>query len=312
MYGILQLILPVFVLIALGVILKRKNIVSDEGIVTLKNLAVNIFLPFTAFNAVIYGTFTKDSIVLILLEIAILFIAYGLGFVYKRFFSEDIRGYVPYSITTFEGGMFGWAMVSMLVGSENLFYLVQMDIFNGLFCFTVVTTGLVLLTGKKQSKKEVAISIITSPLIIAVILGIIGAYFKLGEKIDNSPFVGTYKTLIGFLTQPLSPIILICIGSGLEFKFDILSKGIKLVFFRFVTMLVLMLLSLLFISKTIGLTPVLTKSLLVYFLIPPTFLLPIYANDKNKIEFISGFLSLQIIVSLVCYVIITFISPSIV
>ena len=85
MYGILQLILPVFVLIALGVILKRKNIVSDEGIVTLKNLAVNIFLPFTAFNAVIYGTFTKDSIVLILLEIAVLFIAYGLGFLYKRF-----------------------------------------------------------------------------------------------------------------------------------------------------------------------------------------------------------------------------------
>ena len=312
MYGIIELVIPVFVLIALGVILKKKNIITDEGISTMKNLAVNVFLPATAFNVVIYGTFTKDSVILIGLEIVVLFAAYGLGFLYKPFFNKDIQGYIPYSITSFEGGMFGWAMVSMLVGSENLFYIVQMDIFNGLFCFTVVTTGLVLLTGKVQSKKDTIISILTSPLIIAVILGIIGAKMQLGQKIDNSPFAQTYKTLIGFLTQPLSPIILICIGSGLEFKLDVLAKGIKLVFFRIATMIVLMLLSLLFISKTIGLTPVLTKSLLVYFLIPPTFLLPIYANDRNKIEFISGFLSLQILVSLICFVIITLISPYIV
>ena len=47
MYTIVELILPIFILIAFGKILKQANIISNEGIKTIKNLAVNLFLPFT-------------------------------------------------------------------------------------------------------------------------------------------------------------------------------------------------------------------------------------------------------------------------
>ena len=56
--------------------------------------------------------------------------------------------------------------------------------------------------------------------------GIIGALFNLGEKIDNSNLASTYNRIISFLTEPLSPMILLCIGAELEFELDIFKKAV--------------------------------------------------------------------------------------
>ena len=91
MYTIIELILPIFVLIAFGKILRQANIISNEGIKTIKNLAVNLFLPFTFFNILIHGTFNKDSIVLIVAGFIIIFSAYLLGFLFRPLFSDYIK-----------------------------------------------------------------------------------------------------------------------------------------------------------------------------------------------------------------------------
>ena len=173
MYTIIELILPIFVLIAFGKILKQTNIISNEGIKTIKNLAVNLFLPFTFFNILIHGTFNKDSIILIIAGFIIIFSAYLLGFLFRPLFSDDIKKYVPYTNTCIESGMFALAILNMIIGKENLFQIIQIDMVNNIFVFTVVTTGLTLISGKKQTTKQVINSIIKSPIIISLILGII-------------------------------------------------------------------------------------------------------------------------------------------
>ncbi len=226
---ILEIVVPVFFLIALGYVLKRKKIISDSGIASIKNIAVNVFLPAIAFNVLINGKFGKSSLVLIGTEIVVLFAAYGAGFFCKRFFDRSVQGYVPLAVTTFEGGMFGWAMISILVGAENLFYIIPMDMMNGIFCFTIMATSLKILAGSKMTIGETVKSFFTSPLILAVIAGFIGCAFQLGTKINDSAFSEVYRQCIRWLTEPLSPVILLCIGSGLEFNRRIFAKGIKLV-----------------------------------------------------------------------------------
>ena len=137
MYTIIELILPIFVLIAFGKILRQANIISNEGIKTIKNLAVNLFLPFTFFNILIHGTFNKDSIILIIAGFIIIFSAYLLGFLFKPLFSDDIKKYVPYTNTCIESGMFALAILNMIIGKENLFQIIQMDMVNNIFVFTV-------------------------------------------------------------------------------------------------------------------------------------------------------------------------------
>ena len=300
---ILETVIPVFLMIFLGKFLKSKNIISDSGISCIKSISTNVFLPVMAFDTLIHGSFSLDSLLLIGLEIFILFTAFGLGFLFKRFFDPSINGYVPYAMTTYEGGLFGWALIAILVGhkSEAMFSIVSMDIFSGIFCFTVMATGLKFLAGQQMSKKEIFISIITNPLIIAVILGFIGAAFNLGEIIDNSKAANLYTKTVNMFIQPLSPMILICIGSGLVFDWNVLKKGLKLAFLRYGIQIILCLITLLIISLTVGLSPELRVALLVYFFVPTSFLLSMYANDKEAIEFTSGYLSLQIIIYLIIY-----------
>ncbi|MEI0530944.1 transporter [Brachyspira pilosicoli] len=307
MYTIIELILPIFILIALGKILKQINIISSDGIKTIKNLAVNLFLPFTFFNILIYGTFNKDSIVLIAAGFIIIFAAYLLGFLYRPLFSDDIKKYIPYTNTCIESGMFALAILNIIIGKDNLFPIIQIDMVNNIFVFTVVTTGLTLISGKKQNTKQIINSIIKSPIIISLILGIIGALFNLGEKIDNSNFLGTYNRIISFLTEPLSPMILLCIGAELEFKPNIFKKAIKLFFVRFATMAVLISLTLFVISKIININIIFIKSMIIYFLSPSPFILLMYSDNEKVNKLISGFLSLQIIISLILCVIISFI-----
>ena len=298
---ILETIIPVFLMIALGKFLREKNLLPDSSIATIKNISVNVFLPVMAFDTLIHGSFSKDSILLIGLELFALFFAFGFGFLIKRFFEPDLRGYAPYAMTTYEGGLLGWALIAILVGSRNMFAIVTMDIFSGVFCFTILATGLKLLAGQQMTKKEIAVSIATNPLIIATILGFIGCFFHLGEIIDNSKFATLYTKVTNFFIQPLSPLILICIGSGLVFDIHVLSKGLKLAAFRYFIQAVIGVIVMFIISKTLGLTPILKVSLLMYFSCPTSFLLNMYATDKKVVEFTSGYLSLQIIISLIIF-----------
>lgn len=300
---ILETILPVFLMIALGKFLKAKNIITDNGISCIKSISTNVFLPVMAFDTLIHGSFSANSLILVGLEVFALFSAFTIGLFLKRFFDAKIKGYVPYAMATYEGGLFGWALVALLVGSKSsaMFSIVSMDIVSGVFCFTIMATGLKFLAGQKMSKKEVIISIVTNPLIIAVILGFIGAAFNLGDLIDSSKFAGLYTKTTNFFIQPLSPMILICIGSGLVFNWDVLKKGLKLAVFRYIIQIFICAVVILVIYFTIGLSQSLLIALLVYFFVPTSFLLSMYAKDKEAIEFTSGYLSLQILISLIIY-----------
>lgn len=300
---IIETILPVFIMIFLGKFIKAKNIISEEGIFCIKTISTSVFLPVLAFDTLIHGTFSSDSLFYIFIEIVILVVAFLLGFVFKRFFDSGVNGYVPYAMTTYEGGLFGWALISLLVGQKSaaMFTIVSMDIFSGIFVFTIMATGLKFLSGQHMSKKEIIKTICTNPLIIAVVLGFVGAAFHLGDLIDHSNLAGLYNKITSFFIQPLSPMILLCIGSGLVFDKKILGKGLKLAVFRYLLQGILCVLVLFVISKVTGLSSALKIALLVYFFVPTSFVLNMYAKDKEAIEFTSGYLSLQILISLVIF-----------
>lgn len=298
---ILQTIIPVFFTIALGKILSSKGVLNAGGIAQVKNLCVNVFLPVMAFDALIHGSYSKDSIVLISLEFFMLFSAWGIGFLIKKFFDVSIRDYIPYALPTYEGGLFGWALIAILVGEKNLFYIISMDIFSGVFGFTVMYIGFKIINGEQPSKKEIALSIAKNPLIISVVLGFTGAALGLGKTIDNSSFAALYSKLIGMFTAPLTTLILVPIGSGLTFSRNIISRGIKFTVVRILIQSVICILVLKIIGWTIGMNGILLLSLLMYFSCPPSFLISIYSQKKEAVEFSSAVISLQIIFALAVF-----------
>ncbi len=288
-------------MIALGKFLRAKNIITDGGIADIKSLCVSVLLPVMAFDALIHGTYSRDSIILILLEFFMLFSAWGIGFPLKRFFDGSIKDYVPYAMGTYEGGLFGWALIAILVGAQNLYYIVSMDIFSGVFGFTVMYVGYKMINGESPSKKEIAVSIVKNPLIIAVVLGFGGAAIGLGKTIDSSKYAELYSKVITMFTSPLTSLILISIGAGLVFDRAVLSRGIKFTLVRYAVQAVIAAIVLLTIRLTIGLNKILLVTLLMYFSCPPSFLISIYSKKKEAVEFSSAVISLEIIVALIMF-----------
>lgn len=298
---ILETIIPVFLIIALGKFLSHKGVLNDNGIAQIKNLCVTVLLPVMAFDALIHGTYSRNSILLIALEFFMLFSAWGIGFLLKRFFDKSIRDYIPYALTTYEGGLFGWALISILVGEKNLFYIVSMDIFSGVFGFTVMYIGFKINNGEQPSRKEIVLSIAKNPLIISVVLGFAGAFIGLGKIIDESAYAGLYSKVISLFTAPLTSLILLSIGAGLIFNKTVLSRGIKFTVVRILIQAVICVLVLKLIDWTIGMNRVLFASLLMYFSCPPSFLISIYSKKKEAVEFSSAVISLQIIFALAVF-----------
>lgn len=298
---ILETIVPVFLLIALGKFLTVKNILTDSGIACIKNLSVTLLLPVMAFDALIHGSFSSDSLILIGLEFFALFGAFFAGFLFKRCFDSSISDYIPYAMTTYEGGLFGWALISILVGQNNMFYIVSMDIFSGVFGFTVMATGLKMINGEKLTKKEITLSIVKNPLIIATVLGFTGAAFSLGKIIDSSSAASLYNKVTSFFIAPLSPLILISIGSGLVFDKEVLKKGLKLVSIRYLVQILITIIVFAVIHFTIGINGVLFFTLAMYFACPTSFLISMYSQKKEAVEFTSALLSLQILIALVVF-----------
>lgn len=305
---ILQTIIPVFLIIGLGKFLSAKNILTESGISNIKSLCVTVLLPVMAFDALIHGTYSKNSLLLIGLEFFMLFSAWGIGFLLKRFFDKSIQDYIPYAMTTYEGGLFGWALIAILVGQQNLFYIVSMDIFSGVFGFTVMYIGYKIINGEQPSKKEIALSIAKNPLIISVVLGFTGAFLGLGKIIDGSSCAELYSKIISLFTAPLTTLILLSIGAGLVFNGSVLSRGIKFVLIRILVQAVICIIVLKTIDLTIGMNRVLFASLLMYFSCPPSFLISIYSQKKEAIEFSSSVISLQIIMALAVFSVILILS----
>lgn len=304
---ILETIIPVFLFIALGKFLTVKKVLTDSGIACIKSVCVNVLLPVMAFDALISGTYSKDSIILIALEFFALFSCWGVGFYLKRFFDKSISGYVPYAMTTYEGGLFGWALISLLVGQKNMFYIVSMDIFSGVFGFTVMATGLKMLEGERLTKKEITLSIVKNPLIISVVLGFLGAALGWNDAIHRSSWAGIYAKTTSWFIQPLSPLILISIGSGLVFDKEVLKKGLKMAGIRYLIQIVVCVLVLTAIYYTVGLSWVLKMTLLMYFFCPTSFLISMYSRKKEAVEVTSAMLSVQILVALLVFVILVFV-----
>ncbi len=298
---ILETVVPVFLFIAIGKFLKAKDIITDESISFIKFICLNIFLPVMIFDSLAHSEFTSDSFVLIGLMVFCLFFAFACGFFFKRFFDKDVCDYVPYAMPTYEGGLFGIALITILVGQRNIAQILSMDVISGVFVFTVMATGLKLISGQKMTKKEVAASICTNPVLISVALGFVAAATGFGSVIDSSAFANLYTKTTNFFIQPISPLILICIGSGLVFERQVLAKGLKLALLRLFVQGTLCATTLVVLSLTGIINPVLKISVLVYFFVPTSFLLSMYTRDQKSIEFVSGYLSLQILISLTIF-----------
>jgi len=296
---VLQTVLPVMIMIVIGMLCRSRKLISREGINALKNVVVNITLPAVLLSAFATTKYTVMDIVIPLLVYAACILAWGLGKIGGRLLGETSR-FVPFLTTGFEAGMLGYALFNMLYGSARTAEFARIDLGQVLFVFTLYKILLGLDSGRQGEKTDMGQllkEMILSPIIIAIAAGVLIGATGLYQALIPSGISGIFDACTDFVSAPTSAIILLTIGYDLVLGNIPWAAVSKVVALRFVIMMVLRFV-LIAVLHVIWPAVSLNAAITVMFILPPPFVLPVFACDAVQRVYVSSALSVSTLVAI--------------
>ena len=296
---VLQTILPVLIMLCIGMISRSRQLISREGINALKSVVVNIALPAVLLNAFATTRYTFMDIIIPLMMFAVCLAAWAMGKAGARLFGLKSR-FVPFLTTGFEAGMLGYALFNMLYGSSQTADFARIDLGQVLFVFTLYKILLGLDGREKADIRQLLKEMAFSPIILAIAAGVLLGATGIYQALTPSGISKVFDACTSFVSAPTSAIILLTIGYDLVLT-DIpwLSAG-KVTALRLGIMLIL---RFVFLTILHALWPEadLDRAVNVMFILPPPFVLPVFADDADQRVYVSSALSLSTIVAIVLF-----------
>ena len=292
---VLQTVLPVLIMIGIGMLCRTRGLISREGVNALKSVVVNIALPAVLVSAFATTQYTFMDVLIPLMMYAVCMAAWALGKACMRIPGLSSR-FVPFLTTGFEAGMLGYALFQMLYGSARTAEFARIDLGQVLFVFTLYKVLLGLEGKGKEATGGLLKEMLLSPIIIAIAAGILIGASGLYQSLIPSGISGIFDSCTDFISAPTSAMILLTIGYDLvpgDIPWISVSRVVAL---RFAIM---MLLRTLFLAIVHLIWPeaALDAAVNVMFILPPPFVLPVFADDADQRVYVSSALSVSTIVA---------------
>lgn len=291
---VLKMILPVFLMLGIGMVCRKTQLLSREGINALKSVVVNIMLPAVLLHAFASTQYAKSDLVIPVLMFVICVAAWLLGKAGARLLRIPSR-YTPFLTTGFEAGMLGYALFTMLYGSERIAELAKIDIGHTLFVFTLYKFLLAKESGEQKGMTALLKEMVFSPIMISLFAGLLIGVSGLYQALIPSGISGVLDACTDFVSAPTGAVILLTIGYDLVFRDVAWAKTLKVVCLRYVILLVL---CFVFIRILLLTGNNLRDAACVMFLLPPPFVLSVIADDENERAGLSSALSVSTVVAL--------------
>lgn len=293
---VIRTILPVIVMLFIGIVCRRTGLISREGIGALKSVVVNITLPAVLLNAFAATSYTFMDVVVPLLMFVVCFIAWALGKAAGKALRMPSR-FVPFLTTGFEAGMLGYALFNMLYGAGRTAEFARIDLGQVLFVFTLYKVLLAMDGNERADAGQLLKEMALSPIIIAIVAGVLTGATGLYRAMEPSGVSSVLDACTAFVSAPTSAIILLTIGYDLVLDDIPWAQTVKVVALRLVIMLVLRT-ALVALLGTIWPQANLTAAINVMFILPPPFVLPVFADDADQRTYVSSALSVSTLVAI--------------
>ncbi|MBP3410339.1 MAG: hypothetical protein J6J78_00890 [Clostridia bacterium] len=292
---VLETALPVFITLFIGMLCRSKNILTRAGVDQLKSVAVNICLPMVLVSSFATAEYTKNSITVPLVIFALCCVALAVGLFAVKLFK--VQGKLThYLFTGFEAGMLGYGLFALLFKNEPNSHFAIIDLGQVLFVFTVYK---ILLSGK-AGLKNVAREALSSPVLWGIIIGLIIGATGLYDALKPSGVSGIFDSITSFISAPTSVLILISIGYDLvpgEIRW---KKTAAIVVMRFAIMAIMLGVALLVNKFLLG-GAMHVGALVLMFILPPPYVLPVFADAQEERANISSALSVTTLVSIILF-----------
>ena len=298
---ILSMVLPVLTMILLGRLCAARGILNDERHAGLKSIIGDILLPVVLFNAFFTAQYDGKLLLVFALVFLSCLAALIAGYALRRFVKPYDR-YMPLLMTSFEGGMLGYALYALVAGQGQTAVYAMVDIGQTMFAYTVFLAALKSAEGGRMSPKAMVMNMVTNKACIGMTLGIVLGALGVHTAIAPIGFGQVLAELISFITAPTSALILLVVGYQLNFSKKLMKPVVMTLALRTAVMAVVFGVVSAILFSIIEYDKLLMLALMLQYTLPAPFIIPLFADLQEDGEYVSTSLSMGTLLSVVLFV----------
>ena len=293
--SILETALPVFLALGLGMLCRKTGFLSREAVDALKKVVINLTLPAVLVGAFATAEYSASTIVLPVLVYALCCLALGLGFGLTKLFRVKGR-LAPFIASGFEAGMLGYALFALLFPEVSVSKFAILDLGQTLFVFTLFK---ILLSGKTDLK-AIGKDMVRTPILWAVLAGVLIGATRLFGLMEKAGVSGVLTSATDFISAPTGMIILLTVGYDLVPKEIPWKRTMGLIVLRLVSMAVVLGVTVL-LNRTVLNGIIFEWAMVLMVILPPPYVIPVFADEPNERVQISSALSALTLVTMILF-----------
>ena len=297
--SILKIVLPLIVSLGIGFFARKRDILSQEAIDGMKQFVMKFALPALLFGLFFTAEYSASILIYAVTMFALGFAGLGIGFLVGKPLEKRSPMY-RYMTTGWEVGMLGYALYALLFGAQNLRNMATLDFGHVLFIFSGYIAALYSRIG--CTKKESLRALVTNPIPWAMIVGAVLAMLGVSRALAPSGVTELIKSLCDFVSAPLSCVILIVVGYGIEFSGKNFITAAISVLVRTLVCAVLCAIALLVFNAFVPLTDEMRWAVIILFITPAPYILTVFTNNEQERADVSMSLSLQTLVTVLIFI----------
>ena len=299
--SVIEMILPIAIAFSIGILMRRKNMMSDSGSAAIKTIVSKFMLPVILLNAFMFADYSKDSMAIIIVFFLAVLAEFGLGFLMRRFIPDRAK-YFPFVFATIEGGTIGYPLLAMLYGTRGTSDMAIIDVAHTVFLFLIVIPILQSVDGSDGDFRKILKNAVFSPTFLAMVIGIVLGLLDVDKLISNSPVNSIYQSTVSFLSNPAGLLILITLGYDLSLREDLRKSVLFTIFTRFAAMWAFCAVSCLIIFRFIPYSKETMVALILAFSLPGSYAIPMFGKFEGHRDYVSTSISFSTLVTLLVFV----------
>lgn len=212
-----EIILVPTLMILVGMLLKRLNILKEGDSAALSKIVLNITLPSLIFVNLSKASINNELLVLPITAIFIVLVTMAIAYIYSRImsYSKATTWTIIIASSMMNTAFIGYPVIMGVLGNEGFVTSIFYDM---VIAVMFVVFGMILVSQFGGNKRQVLKNGITFMPLWAVILGLLFNLFNipLGYVIGNS---------LDYLSQATIPLIMLSLG--LKISFSQISDKLK-------------------------------------------------------------------------------------
>ena len=295
---ITQVIAPIFVAVFLGILAKQKKLLTPEHIQGLQQFVIHFGLPCVIFNSCLTANIGAESLSSMALTLPFVVIATLAAFAARK--KQFPYHNFPQLFTAQETGMLGIPLFMILFGVDQAYRMGVLDLTQAVTAYPTIAI-LSARTTENPSPKAIVKSILTSPLLIMSMLGLVLNLSGIGAWLESMGVLGIITESTGFLGQPISAMMIFSVGYNFSLAKECRSTIFKVsaIHFGYYALAgILIQLALFLIPNVDAMT---RWAILMYTTLPASYLAPSLGRTEEDYTMASGVCSVLTVISLLIF-----------